>query len=550
MLTHSERISSARKVIENLLRARRATKIYQDGDPVAAKSIDDLYSELLKLLSFQDKVSFEVTIDSIHFELEEVFHSASLANNIPLFLFRDGIREVSFKKGLTRAEVSDLVSVLSGDLEREGKSDDVVTKLWDHDFAHIRFIVFEPHMFAGEDARKIPGRDAPAEEMLSAELQRAHACVLLKEPEKESFPDVIDLREGDLIELRKEVLINRSDKTGKLLAIIFELFLLAETEAEYDEIENIMKKAVERALDEKKIDVLADFFIDVKKTYMDSYRDQRLKANLCRIFAFFSSEEFLIRVCDMLDGGLKFSDETFGKLILLLERKSIPILITILGYLDTNTARKTVVNILSRVGIADVHAVARGLSDERWYVVRNIVITLRKIGDRDAKKHLLKIAGHRDARVRKEVVKALARIGGVEIPGLLKEALNDPELSVRQTALKGLEHLIAPLAKAILFDIVQSSAFIDRAYEEKKDYYQALLRFGGGDVRSLLERRLQKRCFFRRTKNDEDKAAIVYNIGILGDKEFLGCLNELTDSKTAILRLTVAEAIRKIEHGL
>jgi len=44
-----------------------------------------------------------------------------------------------------------------------------------------------------------------------------------------------------------------------------------------------------------KIDILADFFINVKKTYMDAEMDPRFKVNLSRIFSFFSSEMFLTK---------------------------------------------------------------------------------------------------------------------------------------------------------------------------------------------------------------------------------------------------------------
>ena len=549
MLTHSERLSSVRKVIESLLRARKAIRIYPDSNPVTDKAVEELYSELLKLLAIQDRLSFDITRDTIQFELEEIFHSASQENNVPLFLFRDGVREVTFKKGLTRDEVLGFVHVVAGDWEHEGRGDDVVTKIWDQDFKYIRCIVYEPDMFCWEEADEILGSGVSAEQQLSAELLKAHADALLKKAEREDLTDLIEFSDEELIAMRRELEINQIDKTGKLLAIILELFLLAETEEEYREIENIMKKAVERALDGMKIDILADFFINVKKTYMDAEMDPRFKVNLSRIFSFFSSEMFLTKVGDMLDGGLRLSDETFDKLILLLDRRSIPILITILGYLDTISARKTIVNILGKIGMTDVPAVTRGLSDERWYVVRNIVIALRNIGDNEAKQRLLKLVSHKDARVRREVIKSLVKIGGAELRGILKQALDDPDLTIRQTALNSLSHLDEPLAKTLLIDVIRSSAFSGRDYEEKRVYYQALLKYDAEDVRRLLEKGLRKQSLFSRTMNDESKAAIAYSVGLLGDKHFLGCLYELVDSKTEILRQTAAEAIRKIEHG-
>jgi hypothetical protein len=384
---------------------------------------------------------------------------------------------------------------------------------------------------------------------LSAELQRAHKDALLKKAEQELIPDVIEFSDEELLALRKDIEMNPVDKTGKLLAIILELFLLAETEIEYMEIENIMKKAVERAIEDRNIDVLADFFINVKKAYMDKEVNPGFKASLARIFSFFSSEKFLTDMGAMLDDGLRLSDETFGKLILLLDKRSIPVLITILGYLDTISARKTIVNILGKIGISDVQAVTRGLNDDRWYVVRNIVIALRKIGDRAAKDYLLKQAEHRDGRVRREVIKALAEMGSGESVSLIKQSLDDPDRSVRQAALNALSRFDADAAKTILFDVVRSSAFMNLDYEEKREYYRTLLKYGGEDVRHLLWQMLRKKSMFGRVKNDENKAAIVYNIGVLREKEYLVNLHELANSGTEILRNTVADAIRKIEHG-
>ncbi len=140
MLTHSERISSAKKVIESLLRARRSARIYPDNSPVTVKAVNELYANLLKLLFFQDRISFEIMPDVIHFELEEVFHAASNENNISGLLFSDGVMELVFKKGLMREEVAAFVQVLSADPERVGAGDDVVTRMWGNDSKNIRLI--------------------------------------------------------------------------------------------------------------------------------------------------------------------------------------------------------------------------------------------------------------------------------------------------------------------------------------------------------------------------------------------------------------------------
>jgi HEAT repeat protein len=98
-----------------------------------------------------------------------------------------------------------------------------------------------------------------------------------------------------------------------------------------------------------------------------------------------------------------------------------------LGELKTIRARRSVIDALIALGKKDIQALSKGLEDHRWYVVRNIIYILRKIGDKRATEYLLKTVRHADVRVRKEVIKALGELGGREVVQTLRECLNDPE---------------------------------------------------------------------------------------------------------------------------
>jgi HEAT repeat protein len=547
MLNQSERITSAASVIEFLLRARKAVRLYPDQSPVTENAIKELYQEIMKLLSLQDRIAFEVREDSVLFEMEEVFKSGSAENDIANFLFRDGIREISFRKGLTLDEVLRLVHVTSMDFGYETAVEDAVTRIWDQDFSHIRCIIYEPTLFDS------PGsKDAVVEERrrggdFSAELKRVYKDAAGKGDEECIAPDVMDLSDRDLLELKKEVDNSKLDRTGRLLTITLELFLLAEPD-EYYKLETAMKQAVEYTLSKKKLDVLADFFIRVKTAYMDYSRDPVFKRSLLRIFSYFSSEKFLIHVGSLLDEGFRLDDDTFKKLTQLLDARSIPVLIRLLGYMDTISARKTVVNMLVVLGSADMSALTAALYDSRWYVVRNMVIVLRRIGDSQAKRHLLAITEHKDARVRREAVKALAEIGCNEVTELLRRALDDPDLSVRQFALGSLSNIDRDLAKELLFHKIRSRKFHALGYAEKRDYYTTLMQFGGSDVIRYLSSMLMKESFFNSSRNAENRAAIAYCMGVKGAKEFLPGLLRISNHKNGLLRRIAQEAIRKIEN--
>ncbi|HEX6039816.1 HEAT repeat domain-containing protein [Longimicrobium sp.] len=78
------------------------------------------------------------------------------------------------------------------------------------------------------------------------------------------------------------------------------------------------------------------------------------------------------------------------------------------------------------------------VGDERWFVVRNMVGILGEIRSADAIEHFRRTIEHSDARVRRETVLALSKIGGEEAVPLLAKGLNDSESALRGAAALGL----------------------------------------------------------------------------------------------------------------
>jgi HEAT repeat protein len=78
------------------------------------------------------------------------------------------------------------------------------------------------------------------------------------------------------------------------------------------------------------------------------------------------------------------------------------------------------------------------VGDERWFVVRNMVGILGEIRSADAIEHFRRTIEHSDARVRRETVLALSKVGGEEAVPLLAKGLNDTEAALRGAAALGL----------------------------------------------------------------------------------------------------------------
>lgn len=97
--------------------------------------------------------------------------------------------------------------------------------------------------------------------------------------------------------------------------------------------------------------------------------------------------------------------------------------------------RRRVFDVLASLGPAVVPEAIQCLSDPRWYVVRNMVVLLRTIGDRSSLPEIRRCAFHPDLRVRLEALKSLLAFDVAGARGLLRQAIHDPDPKIAEVAI-------------------------------------------------------------------------------------------------------------------
>jgi len=94
------------------------------------------------------------------------------------------------------------------------------------------------------------------------------------------------------------------------------------------------------------------------------------------------------------------------------------------------------------------------LSDERWYVVRNMIGLLRTVRDKRAIPEFRKLTTHPDLRVRLEAIRTLLAFDRNMTHELLEKAIEDPDPKVAETAITlcgtyGIAESRGPLARLV-----------------------------------------------------------------------------------------------------
>lgn len=543
----SEEVKQAKEVIQAFLKAKKNLRMYPPNNPIYAKTTEDTYKKLEAFLDIQNEMNLRIKQNELFLGTDVIYQTEGKSDNLALFFFKDGLRDITFKRGISSEELQSFLEVIAFDFEREDAEDDIVTLLWEKDFQNIKYVVDEAVLTEEEEQYEEDAvKQAKGAQPEENDLQKAYHDAFTVEEVAEVA--VVLITDKDLKALVKEFEMDTFDKKEKLIDILFDMLFHAEGAAEFKDIVGILSDAIEFSIKHGDLGSVVGILRKAREMYNSSISDD-MRRHLAFIFLFSGSMEIVKIIGELLDNGTLTDESVFNEYIGFLTRSAIPPFMTVLGELKTINARRTLIDALTFLGSKDITTLAKGLKDDRWYVVRNIIYILRRIGDKKAVEYLTKAVKHNDIRVRKEVLKSLGDLGGPAVVPTIRDCLNDPDTSVSIFAVRALGTVGSDVAKRVLMEKILDKKFIDKDFSEKKEYFESLSRWKDNDTFEFLLRIARKKTLFKRAKNDEIRACSAHALGMMDNKDALSVLYKLRDSKNKFLSEYAYAAVKRIEYG-
>jgi HEAT repeat protein/PBS lyase HEAT-like repeat-containing protein len=129
-------------------------------------------------------------------------------------------------------------------------------------------------------------------------------------------------------------------------------------------------------------------------------------------------------------------------------------LIMVLTEETNRSRRRRLLSLITSLGERVVPEAIPLLKDERWYVVRNMLLLLRSVNDRTSIGEIRRLAQHPDLRVRMEAIKTLFAFDSTFPQALLDAAINDRDPKFAETAIAlavsyGIRQAIGPLLRVL-----------------------------------------------------------------------------------------------------
>lgn len=263
----------------------------------------------------------------------------------------------------------------------------------------------------------------------------------------------------------------------------------------------------------------------------------------------FCRREFLDEILSGLTiwGKPKYDQVTL--LIQVLGRAFIEPLLDRMAEEDNMSLRRFMMDRVQSFGEACRPSLIARLTDNRWYVLRNIIIMLRSLGPTQESEQLRPLLRHNNPKVRVEALKTLVQAGD---PVALRQVLRDLESSDRETQLIAIslaDRNSSPDMVRKLLALVTEGGYTAVECELKAAAVQALGEIGRPEILPELVKVLASRSLLAFKALNRLKIDIVRSLERYPPKTVLPLLERLSGGSDELSR-QAAEVLRTVRSKL
>ena len=553
----------ARDLMNIFVKTIKAFRLFPPENPSLVGFRELLFRKFQFFLKRYRVFSFKIGEYEFSFNSRILYENKDLKGSLAFFLYKDGLREFRFLEGLEEWEIQGFLDIIKRGDQVNKQEDDLVTMIWERDFVHISYQATDEYL---EDTAVIIPENIEQfrknlifeplahqidpdylDEETGEEVNYYEAMTRAASPPSLAMNrDVYFLTPQELEGLRKEVETETSPIfLFNIIDILFEIMGLEKKPEPYQDAVTVLNKLLDALLTlgefQKATDLLSRVFI-ILKTY--SLQEWQLKA-IQDLAESAGDPQRIERIGKVLERreGVRL-DEVRGYLKLL-KPSSLQPLMKVLGDLGNPKARRTVCDAVCEIGKDQIDQILPFMEDRRWYLVRNVVYILGRIGKEPAIPSVQKALGHREMRVRREAVQALGAIGGAKAFHLLIKALQDVDVRIRCAAALNLGKVGRKNSLPYLLEVIQAKEFTRKEAAEKKAFFDAIGLAGSNDPIPLLRKLLLKKAWFRRKKMDELRQGAASALALIASREAKEVLERGQESRNARIRKTCQQALRR-----
>lgn len=545
--------------VRHFVRAVKTHQLYLPNNPIYQRSIEGLRTSFAPMWEVTTELVLQISESEFRWMGRSVHHEGSRAESLPWVFYKDGLRELTIMQGFEQEEVATLLDIMQRMRKASPDEDDLLTLLWEQEFAYLRYRFIDISEGMGGDVIEA------AEAAAAAANDPSHPPPVIsvadiqddvsKETDRNGIVKMEDL-DGSLYFLDEQEIdylreaVQKEQTLNLRRNVLGVLFDIAETQPATEvreEVCSILEQIMPHLLaagDYGAVALLLREAAVVVKRAGDLAPAHRQK--LMSLPGLISSPSVLSQLVSALNDATamppqedldalfdQLQGETLGTILSGLKQTQRAELRTMLERTAARLASSNTAELLKLIAADDEHVA---------------VEAMRRAADLKtpaAVGHLLKCLSHSSVGRRLGAVQALSEIGSPGALRALESALEDADRDVRLTAVRTLSTRGHRAALPKVEAAVKGSAVKDADLTEKMTYFEAYGMLAGDEGIPQLDALLNGRSALLRLRVDPElRACAAMALGRIGTDKAFEVLRKAADDKDVRVRSAINKALR------
>lgn len=534
---------AAEELLQELVKVVKVRRLYGPDHPQRAGVEENALDRVGALLDQHGAIEVKVEESRFLVGEEVVFRAESSRESLPFILHKEGIRQVAFYQGLTLPELVGFVENVARVSGEVDDGDDLVTRLWEENFYHLRYTFVEQLQ---DDEWSPPSAEDAGEPLEAGEPIRVDPEDTKAVPEavrriREADSALYFLDDDDMAKLQAEIEAEKKRSLiDECLTVLRELLMRPLEGAEETVLGALADMHAQLLLDADYAHVqkLHQLFIP----YLDSERaTDRGRTAFQAMRAEALSEDSLAHLAARLDAGT-VEDRVAAAYYRAFAREDPVALLARIGDLKRLCQRPAISSALSEIARDRHDALREALAGDDPRAASAAAFLAGHVGDPRLVEALGEALEAPDPGLRREAIQALKQVGGGRSLEAVARAVADPDPGVRLYALR---HLVAHRYEPAFGSVqalVDGDEWRERPSAEQRLLFEAYGALGGARVLEPLSDRVKSGGLFRKVDPEEAACALV-GLGAVGSDEARAVVEKAAEHKHALVARTARQVL-------
>ncbi|HEY6873654.1 MAG TPA: HEAT repeat domain-containing protein [Geobacteraceae bacterium] len=537
-----EEIALAAEVMQAIVKTSKGFRMYLPNNPLLARFVEELKTRIGKHLSLYGEYMLDIDQFELRYKGKIVYENRDPKESMAFKMYSDGIRFIIFSEGLEESELCEFLDIVGKDRPSD-VDDDIVTLLWEKDLPHLTYILAEDFLEFDSAGGGSPLLESQQDKISG--IYKSISSVNVPPSSPMLIPQkILTLTDEEADWLKKARDAEEKRKPlDEVIQIITSILIGEKDPVLFGEFLEIMAKMTENlanAGELKYLFSLVRFLGNLAKNENISPSNREMIATAMGMIF---SERALKVLATAIDATDAIDPEELLEFLHFFGKPAIERICELLAMVEKMKMRRVIIQVLIEIGHETPEVFFPFLSDQRWYVARNMIFILTRIGSSAALDRIVGLISHREPRIRREVLNYLERIPEAKAKTYILKFLRDESSAIRVRALQVLGGSKCTFALKPIAALAASDQFSEKELMEKKAVFEAMGELGADQMLPMFREMLMKKYWFNKSREKESVICAVAGLTRVRSSAAVKLLEEANAVKGDEVREIIAQAI-------